>query len=198
MHSIVFAHYERLLERFPPGERVLEIGATPYTAQSFAGMLPGREYVGLNIEGASEGDGWRIIEGNGHALPFDDESVDAVICNATLEHDEAFWLTVAETRRVIRPGGIFYVGAPGFTGRRGRIVDLAFRVSRKAPRVGNFKLWGRLIATQTYPFHGAPDDYWRFSPNAFHDVILAGFEVLDLAEVFVPPRIVAAGSRLSG
>lgn len=197
MHPVVFAHYEQLFRRFPPGERVLEIGATPATAPDWLRILPGRDYVGLNIEGESSGDGWRILEGNGHALPFEDDDFDAVVCNATLEHDDAFWRTAAEVRRVAKPGGLFFVGAPGYSGRRSARASLAIRIGDRLPAVGNTRTWGRLISTSTYPFHAAPADYWRFSPSAIRDVILDGFGFVPLAveEVYAPPRMIGVGRR---
>ena len=40
-----------------------------------------------------------------HALDFPDDSFDTVVSTEMLEHDSAFWLSLAEMGRVLRPGG---------------------------------------------------------------------------------------------
>jgi SAM-dependent methyltransferase len=45
-------------------------------------------------------------------IPLRDESVDAVICSAVLEHVKRPWLAAAEIRRVLKPGGALYVAVP--------------------------------------------------------------------------------------
>jgi SAM-dependent methyltransferase len=194
MHSVVLAHYARLFELYPPADRVLEVGATPQTANGYTEMLPGREYIGVNLNPPTSGNRWKILTGNGHELPFRDGEFDAVISNAMLEHDDRFWLTLAETRRVLRPGGLFFVGAPGFSAHRRWTATAAILIGdRLFPRLGSLRTWGRIISTTTYPYHAAPDDYWRFSPSAVRDVFLEGFDVLAVDEVFTPPRVVGVG-----
>ena len=51
---------------------------------------------------------------------FDDESFVLVMSNAVLEHDKHFWLTLAEMKRVTRPGGLMVIGVPGFVKHRER------------------------------------------------------------------------------
>lgn len=58
-------------------------------------------YVGVDMR---EGPGVDVV-GNGHDLPFERASFEVVVCTEVLEHDEAFWLTLREIRRVLRPHG---------------------------------------------------------------------------------------------
>ena len=46
------------------------------------------------------------------SLPFENEMFDVVVCSHVLEHLENPERTVAEARRVLRPGGILIVGVP--------------------------------------------------------------------------------------
>src|SRR5262249_21926719 len=46
------------------------------------------------------------------ALPFADDSFDAVICSEVLEHTRHAETVVAELRRVCKPGGLLYVTSP--------------------------------------------------------------------------------------
>ncbi|TDV54108.1 class I SAM-dependent methyltransferase [Actinophytocola oryzae] len=67
-----------------------------------------------------------VREGDGAALPFADESFDAVVCFTMLHHvpspeqqDQLF----AEARRVLRPGGVF-AGSDSRLSLRFRIIHL--------------------------------------------------------------------------
>lgn len=53
-----------------------------------------------------------------HALPFPDAYFDAVIAKDILEHLQKPWLTVAEMRRVLRPGGLVLASVITERGRR--------------------------------------------------------------------------------
>jgi len=50
---------------------------------------------------------------NAHALPFDDETFDNVLCLEMLEHDSMFWVSIAEMKRVLKPGGTLLVTTRG-------------------------------------------------------------------------------------
>ncbi|MBI2030301.1 class I SAM-dependent methyltransferase [Candidatus Kaiserbacteria bacterium] len=52
------------------------------------------------------------LVGDVHHLPLADESVDAVICIALLEHVENPIQAVNEIYRVLKPGGYFYIYVP--------------------------------------------------------------------------------------
>lgn len=45
-------------------------------------------------------------------LPFKDNSVDAIICESTLEHVPNPWLVMVEFRRVLKTGGLLYLTMP--------------------------------------------------------------------------------------
>lgn len=52
------------------------------------------------------------IVGDVHKLPLPDESVDAIICIALLEHVENPLLAMDEMYRVLKPGGYIYIYVP--------------------------------------------------------------------------------------
>lgn len=58
-------------------------------------------YVGVD---ARPGPGVDAVM-DGHGLSFTAESFDVVVSTEMLEHDQAFWLSLAEMGRVLRPGG---------------------------------------------------------------------------------------------
>lgn len=53
---------------------------------------------------------------NGHDIDkkWDKPSFDLVICCDTLEHDDRFWLTVEQMRKVLKPGGWLLITVPSF------------------------------------------------------------------------------------
>lgn len=69
----------------------------------------GIRYVGLDLDPALP----RIdICGDGQRLPFRDRSVDAVLSGGMLEHVLEPDASLRETLRVLRPGGLLYIGVP--------------------------------------------------------------------------------------
>lgn len=55
------------------------------------------------------------VVANSHQLPFPQETFDTVVCVEMLEHDDAPWLTAAESIRVLKPGGRLIACAPGIS-----------------------------------------------------------------------------------
>jgi len=203
MHRVVLDAYFDAFHRFPPpGPDVLELGSIETTAKRFRAALPSNtRYLGINLDVEAEGDGWRIVRGTANDLDLEDASFDAVICNAMLEHDPAFWLSLGEARRVLRPGGMLYLGAPGFSASVSRLARLGLRINGALERIGRgdriirSHFFGGLISARTLPFHGRPGDYWRFSPEAMRRVLLAHLDVLEVSEVYRPPRIFGVGRK---
>ena len=68
-------------------------------------------YVGLDIEAGPNVDlivaepyDWREVQ---------DASFDIVTCSQVFEHTEFFWITILEIGRVLKPGGLAFIVAPG-------------------------------------------------------------------------------------
>lgn len=68
-----------------------------------------RDYVGVDMRPGPNVD----VVANAHELPFPDESFDNVLCLEMLEHDEEFWTSIAEMKRVLKPGGTLVVTTRG-------------------------------------------------------------------------------------
>lgn len=89
-----------LLDALPPGAVALSVGGGP---ARFHARL-----VNVNIVHAPGVD----VVGDAHALPWRDASVDAVFCEAVLEHVADAARAVAEMHRVLKVGGRVFAVTP--------------------------------------------------------------------------------------
>jgi len=210
MNPALYSRFEQLFHEYPPsGNEILEVGATANVSETllsiFKNISKTYHCVGINIKvNSADNLPYTLIQCNGNDMnTFDDESFDAVTCNAVLEHDKFFWKTIAEVRRVLKPEGLCYVGVPCFLKKRNlvqktllklrnsrflRSIPLLYALAWKA--IGT-----QLAATSTYMYHSSPHDFYRFSVDAVKDVMLEGFAVLHLEYVLNPVRIIAVGRK---
>ncbi len=155
--------------------RALEIGG--YLNENsllIAPELEGAERYCLNLTRMRTGTAIKTVRGNANDMHmFEDDVFDLVVSNATLEHDKYFWLSVAEMRRVTRPGGLVMIGVPGYTKNDERV----------APR-----------ATLTFAVHYR-FDYYRFSEQAVRDVFFEGMDDVHVFPMLRPPRIIGHGRK---
>jgi SAM-dependent methyltransferase len=83
--------------------RVLDLGCGPKDQKLPVEFL-GHSYVGVDYD-STKAD----MLADGHALPFQLESMDCVLSYAVLEHLHNPYIAISEIERVLRPGGL-YVG----------------------------------------------------------------------------------------
>jgi 2-polyprenyl-6-hydroxyphenyl methylase / 3-demethylubiquinone-9 3-methyltransferase len=107
---------KRALQKSPDGLRALDIGSgAGFLAEEFARI--GFSVVGVDpstvaVEAArrhAEQTGLSIeyLVGSGESLPVPDESFEVVYCCDVLEHVADLEKVIAETARVLRPGGLY-------------------------------------------------------------------------------------------
>ena len=68
------------------------------------------QYTGVDMRGGPNVD--KILNGHDLSKVFKKGSFDTVMCFDTLEHDEAFWITVKEMKEVLKKGGYLLLGVP--------------------------------------------------------------------------------------
>ena len=100
MHDSVLAWVSRRVRDYGLAEfSTLEVGSLDVNG-SVRGWFEG-PYVGVD---ARSGPGVDVVM-DGHHLLYDDQTYDVVVSTEMLEHDPAFWLSLTEMGRVLRPGG---------------------------------------------------------------------------------------------
>jgi SAM-dependent methyltransferase len=201
MHPTVFATFDRLCAAHRCDGDVLEIGAmpSPDTLLCLPALRHARRRVGVNLDGPATFGDIEIRRGNANDLRgidgFDDGSFDMVLCNSMLEHDPYFWKTLAEMRRLVRPGGVIGIGVPGYVKLplERRVAALTRLLSRIGVSEGWLERWR--ASTLTLQVHNFPSDYYRFSAAAMADVLLEGLVATELHTLMVPPRLIGFGVK---
>ena len=159
-------------------ERALEVGGLmgEDSLLRFPELAAAERYCLNLVELPSDGE-VTAVKGNANDMrEFKRDWFDLVVCCSTLEHDKRFWLSCAEMRRVLRPGGLLVVGVPGYVKDEERDQ-------------------GR--STLTYRVH-YKFDYYRFSEQAVREVIFEGMERVRVRRMMTPPRLIGHGWKPSG
>jgi SAM-dependent methyltransferase len=200
MHPKIYRKFEQICSAHNITGSVLEIGAIP-TKDSLLCMKSlqnAAEKIGVNIDGPYKYRDFTILKGNANKLSFFDEGqFDVTLCNGVLEHDRFFWKTVSEIRRITKPGGLIAIGTPGY----GQSLNLSFLgknniVVRALRKIRWFTSVPALFRTTlTLEVHNAPGDYYRFSPQAFREVLFEGMENVKIYSVMMPPIIIGTGTN---
>ena len=199
MHARVYKEYEQICSKMNITGSVLEVGAMPSDKSLLCmkSLINAAEKVGINLMGPYEFKDFKIYQGNANSMDlFEDERFDVVLCNALIEHDKYFWKTIAEIKRVTKPGGIIVLGCPGYTYHK---FEKFKWVLSKIPFIRNLRenqyLNMFFTATITFQIHNCPGDYYRFSPQAFTDVFFDDLDNVEVREIMMPTRILGFGTK---
>lgn len=93
-----------------PGMTVLDIGGKDVNGSLRSAFESvGVKYVCVDIEPDKSVD---IVVNPGEDLPFEDNSIDAIVSTSCFEHDPCFWITFREMCRIVKLDGYIYVNAP--------------------------------------------------------------------------------------
>ena len=198
MHPRVYKEFEKICAERNVGGAILEIGALPdkKSLLNMKALQSASEKIGLNLEGPSSYKDFHVIAGNANDMRcFEAEKFDTVLCNAVLEHDKFFWKTLAEMKRVTKPGGLIVIGTPGYTVHRlEKYLSPLLGILRRIAPINRYLGFG-VSTTPTLYVHDAPGDYYRYSPQAFKEVFFEGMKDVQIQSIMVPPRIIGSGIK---
>ncbi len=204
MHPAVFASFDEICRAHGKAGAVLEVGAVPRaeTLLMLPSLAAAKERIGVSLEPEARIDGCVILQRNANDLTcFESNRFDVVLCNSVLEHDPAFWLSLAEMRRVAKPGALLVIGVPGYSApRAGMVRPLLALLARFLPPTSAARsaIDTHLVGTPVLGLHDFPGDYYRFSEQACCEVLLCGLQTIEVRRVLNPPRFIAAGRKPSG
>jgi SAM-dependent methyltransferase len=91
------------------GLTIVDIGSQDVNGSLRAVSPPDDKYIGVDFMQAK---GVDVVITDPYSLPFENESVDAVVSSSCFEHSEFFWLLFNEALRILKPTGLLYVNAP--------------------------------------------------------------------------------------
>lgn len=199
MHPVIFNEYEKIISQKNVTGSVLEVGAIPnqLSLLNMKSLINASEKIGINIDGPYDCRTFKIVKGNANAMDcFEDNRFDVVLCNALLEHDKYFWKTISEIKRVTKPKGFIAIGSPGYTTLLGEKIKPFLNQIPEIRGLFNHPYLNALFTgTITLHIHEAPGDYYRFSPQAFKEVILDGLNDITVTSIMLPPRIIGTGIK---
>ena len=102
MHDSVMQFVQEQVTRHRLGDKhVLDVGSLDVNGSVRAMFTNG--YVGVDMREGKNVD--HVLNAHGLSAFFDLASFDAVVCCEMLEHDDAFWVSMREMNRVLKPGG---------------------------------------------------------------------------------------------
>jgi 2-polyprenyl-6-hydroxyphenyl methylase/3-demethylubiquinone-9 3-methyltransferase len=179
------AWYRARLPRSLTQKRALVIGCgRGRLAENFA--RAGADVVALDTEPAAlalaraaaarEALPVEYLRASGEELPVDDASVDVVTAGGVFEHSADLEMTLAEIRRVLRPGGIL-------------LFDTLNRTLRS--RLVAVRLWREWPATRFLP-RGSLDADFLLRPSEMNGYLAAHGIALERVEGFSPRLGLAA------
>jgi SAM-dependent methyltransferase len=111
MRRMCFGLLDRGLRPDPaaaPQRRILDVGCgTGITLEHLEpyGLATGLDYSSTALEFCRKRGAERLVQGSGDALPFSENSFDAVTAFGVIEHIDADAQAISEWARVLKPGG---------------------------------------------------------------------------------------------
>jgi SAM-dependent methyltransferase len=196
----VYEIFEEVCSQYVSQGPVLEVGAVPGSDSLLAMncLKTVSSKIGINITVTSIVSDHEIIQGNANDMNmFDDGYFSTVLCNATLEHDPYFWLTITEIHRVTASGGLIVIGVPGFFG-----MGVNAFAPRRSFLGGLLRFYASisksdvlLAGSVTLGEHFYPNDYYRFTEQAIKDIFLTKLNNVSIKKVLNPPRFIGWGTK---
>ena len=204
-------HAKYLLPHLTPGHRVLDFGCGPGTISvGLARTVEPGELHGIDVEESQIGLARAAAEAGGHRnatfhvgnvtdLPFEDDFFDAAHCHAVLMHVPDTEATLAEVKRVLKPGGIvgareMFVGA-SFLEPGGEAVDGAWTAfARLLAANGGHPQMGRELKS-TFLDAGFSDVRTGASFDFFGSAADVAFLRAFIDDWFYSPAVIEAATK---
>ena len=112
MHDTAMQHGKLFFETYLKDAKnltIVDVGALDVNGSLRSVAPNNNKFVGVDF---AQGRGVDVVITDPYALPFEDNSVDAVVSSSCFEHSEFFWLSFNEIQRILKPSGLLYLNAP--------------------------------------------------------------------------------------
>jgi hypothetical protein len=150
-----------------------------------------------------DGDRVAYVRAHSHAIPLPEASVDAVICNHSLEHIPNYEKTLEEIGRILKTNGFLWIAVPNGFGFDDRVYRLLYAggghvnrftfetIRRSVESITGLRLleWNTLLTSFTY-CRRPPENVWPYLPRRLK--LLHNSRIL----VGAAPLILNAATRL--
>lgn len=100
----------KIIEEHGPFQKVLDVGSMEVSGGKISDLFEEVDYLGIDMREADNVD--QIINGHDLMESFQPDSFDLVICFDTFEHDDKFWLTMDNIKKLVKSGGWVVIGMP--------------------------------------------------------------------------------------
>lgn len=183
----VIAEYEILTRQHNAQGPFLEImHGQARNAISPSAFLKGEErhVVGRGKSGDIDDVHFHNANPNDMSGLFESECFSTVIWDRALERDAAFWLTLAEIKRVLKPAGTLIVCTCCFTKANKFGIKVVGAKGNDIPALTPTKAVDATVA-----------DYWRISAQSMRKAILNGFDIREVRMSFTVPHLFGVGVK---
>jgi SAM-dependent methyltransferase len=89
--------------------KIIDVGAQDVNGSLRSVAPQNNDFIGVDFVA---GKGVDVILTDPYKLPFDDESIDVIVCSSCFEHSEFFWILFIEMQRVLKANGLLYINVP--------------------------------------------------------------------------------------
>jgi SAM-dependent methyltransferase len=113
VHSSALKLGEKFFRTYVSGDSkrgvVVDLGSQDILGSLRGACPPNFKYLGVDFEGGKNVD---LVLENPYEIPFEDNSVDIIVCSSVFEHSQFFWKLFLEILRILKPNGLLYLNAP--------------------------------------------------------------------------------------
>lgn len=88
---------------------VVDIGSQDVNGSLHDSAPKNSKYIGVDFVSGKNVD---IVLDDPYKIPFEDNSIDIVVCSSVFEHSQLFWVLFLEIIRILKPEGVLYLNAP--------------------------------------------------------------------------------------
>ncbi len=160
--------YQEILDRAGSikGNHILDLGCGNGNVIELLKSRREADYYGLDLSEKMIEEAEKRFQGQVHlavgdaeGLPYENNTFDLIICNASFHHYTHPEKAVEEIKRVLKPGGTLILGDPTLPGR---LLTKILSFFLKYSNSGDAKIWHKKDITKLFEHHGFAVEKWNY------------------------------------